>query len=103
MADFQDVSYDTPLEGNIEDTLNPSIEDNEDELSTLDEPVKETFVRQIYNLGIIMEIFCILLTMFIVLILIMLINSLLLTIVKSFGYSIQFHFSIFLHFEICIF
>ena len=43
MADFQDVSYSSPLEGNIVDSLTQE-EDDEDELSTIDEPVKVTFV-----------------------------------------------------------
>ena len=47
MTEFQEVSYNAPLEGDIADTLQAAEEDDGDELSTLDEPVKDTFVSSL--------------------------------------------------------
>nr|CAB3267828.1 protein YIPF6-like [Phallusia mammillata] len=50
MADFQDVSYSVPVEGEIAQPQVPEEEDD-DELSTLDEPVKDTFIRDMKVIG----------------------------------------------------
>ena len=48
MADFQDVNYSSPLEGDMMDNLNQQEDIDDDELSTLDEPVKDTFVSDAF-------------------------------------------------------
>ena len=48
MAEFQEVSYNLSLEGDMLDNINAQEDDNDedDALSTLDEPVKDTFVSR---------------------------------------------------------
>lgn len=47
MSDFQEVTYENPVEGQIRvpETFQP--QENEDELSTLDEPIRLTFVSNL--------------------------------------------------------
>ena len=44
MADFQEVSYNSPIEGEISENAGNAHEEDGEELTTLDEPVKDTVV-----------------------------------------------------------
>lgn len=50
MSDFQEISYDHPVEGEIAVPTQAPAED-QDELSTLDEPVRVTFLRDFKAIG----------------------------------------------------
>ncbi|XP_039265101.2 protein YIPF6-like [Styela clava] len=50
MSDFQEISYDNPVDGDISVPIQQP-EDDLDELSTLDEPVRVTFMRDFKAIG----------------------------------------------------
>ncbi|CAK8683636.1 protein YIPF6-like [Clavelina lepadiformis] len=47
MADFQEVSYNSPIEGEISENAGNAHEEDGEELTTLDEPVKDTVLRDL--------------------------------------------------------